>query len=309
MYHQLPEILDSFGIGRNQWWAELTQEKNICQQVDHFLRSAKKVIAVGGDGTIGLVLDRLRVAANQSGTEVGLIPLGTGNDLGRSLGVFKIYNQKGLLACLRRLIQAPAIALDLWDINGKKTLAAYLSMGIDASILRDFDTARKEGRISQGALYNKLYYIGSGLRHLGNRISKPATVTLTTKNGEVVQNLQGMVCFIAVNVNSYAAGSHPLAHVKPNDGWLDVIISPSTWRHAANLTLSRDFSWAARLVRRKMICYQVKEIHIKLSAGLEVQLDGEDITDFCSAERELHIQHFGQVQMLDLRHSDYALFN
>src|SRR6185436_3093029 len=138
VFHQLPEIMDSFGFKRTDWKAELTESNRLEEQTDALLASAHKVIAVGGDGTIGFVLNRLRLKDVED-TEIGLIPLGTGNALGRSLGVFRIYDQRGLLACVKRILKAQCARFDLWDVNGRLTMASYVSLGMDAAILHDFD--------------------------------------------------------------------------------------------------------------------------------------------------------------------------
>ena len=152
VFNQLPEIMDSFGFQPGDWKAELTESDKLERQTDTLLASARKVIAVGGDGTIGFVLNRL-TQQNLRDTEIGLIPLGTGNDLGRALGVFRIYNERGLLACVKRLLKAQSVRFDLWDINGRLTMASYVSMGMDAAVLHDFDVARK-GERSPRDLYS-----------------------------------------------------------------------------------------------------------------------------------------------------------
>src|SRR5438128_2533514 len=76
VFHQLPEIMASFGFQHSEWSASLTDANRLEAQTDTVLASAKKVIAVGGDGTIGFVLNRLRLK-DMPNTEIGLIPLGT----------------------------------------------------------------------------------------------------------------------------------------------------------------------------------------------------------------------------------------
>jgi diacylglycerol kinase family enzyme len=171
VYTQLPEIMASFGYDDESWTARFTEKNNTTAVLRSLLQSARKVIAVGGDGTIGALLNHLRL--NPCDAEIGLIPLGTGNDLGRTLGVYEIYRQKGLLACIKRLLRANSTEFDLWNVNQEATMATYLSIGMDAAILHDFDKARKEGRLLKSTLFNKFYYVWRFFTRFSYRISEP----------------------------------------------------------------------------------------------------------------------------------------
>ena len=182
VYTRLEEILGSFGLPRDSWVAEMTDATRLEAQADALIRSSRKLIAVGGDGTIGIVLDRVRRL--KPGTLIGLIPLGTGNDLGRTLGVYRIYDAKGLVACLRRLIMAPSLPFDLWDAgDGAATVVSYLSAGMDAAVLRDFDRARKRGVVWGGAFGNKLFYLRALLARARHRFPAGARVRIDTDQG------------------------------------------------------------------------------------------------------------------------------
>ena len=50
-------------------------------------RSLPTVVAAGGDGTLGLLVERLRNRAVLDEVVLGLLPLGTGNDFARSVGI------------------------------------------------------------------------------------------------------------------------------------------------------------------------------------------------------------------------------
>ncbi|MFC1586185.1 diacylglycerol/lipid kinase family protein [Fibrobacterota bacterium] len=157
VFSQLPEIMASFGYSQTDWIAYLTKETSLMDQIRSSVQISRKIIAVGGDGTIGQILNQLRL--HHCDAEVGLIPLGTGNDLGRSLGIYRVFTQKGLLACIKRLLKANSTEFDLWSVNRDSTMATYLSIGMDAAILHDFDQARKKGMLAKSALINKMYYV------------------------------------------------------------------------------------------------------------------------------------------------------
>lgn len=307
VFHQLPEIMESFGFSRNQWRAELTEAGRLAEQTDTLLAAARKVIAVGGDGTIGFVLNRLRLTRAQD-IQIGLIPLGTGNDLGRSLGVFRIYNQRGLLACVKRILKAECATFDLWDVNGHLTLASYLSLGMDAAILHDFDSARKKGRIPKGSLFNKLYYVKAFLARSGYRIAGNCSLLVSEGGREKRIELKGSLCCLIGNINSYAAGAHPFPTGCFDDRVLEVLILDRMWKFSLLVAASRIYPRFARFMKRHLRILQARSVVISGCPGEFCQLDGEDVTAIMRESGRLIIRPSRQVQILDLRQAFFSLF-
>ncbi len=303
----LPEIMASFGFSAGDWSAELTDQDRLVEQTDAILKSAQKVIAVGGDGTIGFILSRLRVNPSVR-AQIGLIPLGTGNDLGRTLGIYRIYSQKGLLACVKRLIKAPSTPFDLWDINGRLTLASYFSFGMDAAVLQDFDCARSQGRIPRGKCFNLLYYGKAFLVHARRGIGKPVDMIITGPGGKHKLRLHSEVCCLVGNINSYAAGSRPFAESSFSDGLLDVIVFDSLWKFLALIGLSRLLPGMARAFGKKLPRYVAAEIEVNGLQDVPVQIDGENVSRFCAENPTILIRRAGQVRLLDLRRVGFGLF-
>ena len=95
--------------------------------------SVDLVVAAGGDGTVGEVVNGL-AAHGPDGPALGVVPLGTGDDYARALGV-----PRRLDAAVRALATTPPVALDLgeatWDdADGAhaRRFANCLGAGFDA---------------------------------------------------------------------------------------------------------------------------------------------------------------------------------
>ena len=304
VYQRLGEILDSFGMDRAAWTAELTDVQRLSEQTEELLLRSQTLIAVGGDGTIGMVLDcvrRLRPA-----TAIGLIPLGTGNDLGRALGIYRVYNAKGLIACLKQLLKAPSQPFDLWDVGGKATLVSYRSAGLDAAVLRDFDRARKKGSIPGGAFGNKLYYARAFFRRMNYQLPIGSRVRIETSEGWMELPLEERRVFLAANINSYAAGAHPFAGGNFDDGVLEIAVFASIWKYAFVTLGARGFPFLGKWMRRKLRRYHAKNVVLSLPPETPLQIDGEDFT--AKTESPLTVSFAAHVRLLDLRSSFYALF-
>ncbi len=306
VFARLEEILDSFGVKRDSWTAEMTDATRLEEQADALILSSRKLIAVGGDGTLGIVLDRVRRL--RPNTTIGLIPLGTGNDLGRALGVYRVYNSKGLVACLKRLLKAPGLPFDLWDAgDGQTTLVSYLSTGLDAGVLRDFDRARKRGKLFGGAVGNKLFYLRAFLLRMRYKFPAGAQVRLETDKGWIDIPLQGKRVLLAANINSYAAGAHPFPGNRFDDGVLEVAIYETLWKYFLITAGSRVLPRLARWMRRSQPTYHARRLELRLPHGTPLQIDGEDRTNHFPGEN-LTVSFVARVRLLDLRRSFYALF-
>jgi len=86
----------------------------------------ERVIAVGGDGTVHEVLSGLR--PDQA---LGVVPLGSGNDFARMLGVHRLGPKEALV----RALSAPVRRVDLGVANGRP-FAASFGVGFDAAVAR-----------------------------------------------------------------------------------------------------------------------------------------------------------------------------
>uniref|UniRef100_A0A2A4JP83 Diacylglycerol kinase n=1 Tax=Heliothis virescens TaxID=7102 RepID=A0A2A4JP83_HELVI len=118
-----------------------------------------RVLACGGDGTVGWVLSVLdRIGTRPA---VGVLPLGTGNDLARALGWGGGYEDEPISKILANIGESDTVLLDRWELNVEPNTAAagedtsnakpelplnvvnnYFSFGVDAHIALEFHEAR-----------------------------------------------------------------------------------------------------------------------------------------------------------------------
>ena len=79
--------------------------------------------ACGGDGTVGWVLSVLDVSQMQhiDFVSVGVIPLGTGNDMARFLGCGAGYRGEPLAPVIQALAVSETRLLDRWNIEVRST--------------------------------------------------------------------------------------------------------------------------------------------------------------------------------------------
>lgn len=298
--HQfLPEIMDSMGFKEEEWKAEFTQYEGMKEQILNALANTETLIAVGGDGTVSAVLSTMLASEFANKVKIGLIPLGTGNDLARVLHLYKPFVDKGLLFLVRRLLRAEAIPFDIWKVNGKFALANYFSGGIDARIAHDFNQDRSKGVIaSNSVIANKLHYVR---RFFADRkyVLQQGTLTTVDKYGKShTKDLAGHRTVIVGNIPSFASGANPFYKSKMDDGFLEVVDVPNMLNFMFAIALG-NIPLVGRIYKKYFLkSEKVHRLELEIQPDEFLQLDGEDLSGKLGGK--VTIEFANQVQMLAL---------
>lgn len=158
------------------------------------------VVVAGGDGTVNEAGNALR------GTNVamGIIPVGSGNGLARSLGI----STDPIMAC-RTIADNYRVCIDCGEVNGRGFFCTF-GMGFDAAVTEKFSQASRRG---------KMTYVRSAFAEFLNFAPRPYSISI---GGKVIAD-RAMVVAVA-NAPQYGNNAYIAPQADLTDGQLDLTI-------------------------------------------------------------------------------------
>jgi diacylglycerol kinase (ATP) len=225
------------------------------------------LVAAGGDGTLNAVLnavgpflDRLRL---------GLLPLGTGNDFARSVGM-----PDDLAGAVEVLRQGQVRRCDAVSFRQGRFRRLFLNVsagGFSAEVGDNLTAARKQS-------WGPLAYFVAALESLPARVDYD--LTLTFDGGPpILERSFGL----AVANGRYVAGGLAVApYAELDDGVFDVVVSRSVSLPALAGLASR-----ALLGRHledpdeRVLFRQARRLEVRAQPALPLNVDGEDVGERC----------------------------
>jgi YegS/Rv2252/BmrU family lipid kinase len=255
MASAVEEALEKRGIGYVS--VRLKKGEDASALIDLHVRTSKvdRVIVGGGDGTLNAAARGLMA----SGLPLGILPLGTANDLARTLGI-----PNDVEGAIEVIAGGRTKAIDVGEVNGSPFFNVA-SVGFSAEVAQNLTREAKKR-------WGVLGYAMTAAKVLWG--SKPFGATLSHEGGEdYVKTLQ-----VAVgNGFYYGGGMKVAADAKPDDGRLDVYsLEVMHWLELPALwPMMRTGTHAAWPTVRGL---RVKEFELKTKKPMPVNADGEIVT-------------------------------
>ena len=189
-------------------------------------RGYRKIIVVGGDGTLNEVVNGLFIQKQCEPKEIllAVIAVGTGNDWVRTFGIPRNYS-----AVVRAIKEGYSYLQDVGKVSYSESqyeqtryMANVAGMGFDAYVIEIFNHLKLKG------FKGKWLYLYSLLK--GYFSARPAGAIIEV-DGKVVYNR--LLFSLAVGICRYNGGGiQQLPRAVANDGLLDMtMIRPVHWWH------------------------------------------------------------------------------
>ncbi|XP_047676021.1 diacylglycerol kinase zeta isoform X2 [Tachysurus fulvidraco] len=276
-----------------------------------------RILACGGDGTVGWILSTLDQLQLNPQPAVAVLPLGTGNDLARTLNWGGGYTDEPVCKILSHVEDGNIVQLDRWNLVVEPNTEAgpeekdeqvtdklpldvfnnYFSLGFDAHVTLEFHESREANPEKFNSRFrNKMFYAGTAFSDFLMGSSKDLAkhikvvcdgVDLTSK----VQELK-LQCLVFLNIPRYCAGTMPWGNPsehhdfepqRHDDGCIEVIGFTMT-----SLATLQVGGHGERL-------NQCREVTLTTYKSIPMQVDGEP----CKlAPSSIHISLRNQANMV-----------
>uniref|UniRef100_A0A8C3UWS0 Diacylglycerol kinase n=1 Tax=Catharus ustulatus TaxID=91951 RepID=A0A8C3UWS0_CATUS len=256
-----------------------------------------RILACGGDGTVGWILSILDQLRINPSPPVAILPLGTGNDLARTLNWGGGYTDEPVSKILSHVEDGNIVQLDRWNLHvepnpdtnpeEKDEAAAdklpldvfnnYFSLGFDARVTLEFHESREANPEKFNSRFrNKMFYAGTAFSDFLTGSSKDLAkhVRLVCDETDLTSKIQDLKpqCLVFLNIPRYCAGTMPWGNPgehhdfepqRHDDGCIEVI----------GFTMT---SLAALQVggHGERLC-QCRQVVLTTSKAIPMQVDGE----------------------------------
>uniref|UniRef100_A0A7M4F522 Diacylglycerol kinase n=1 Tax=Crocodylus porosus TaxID=8502 RepID=A0A7M4F522_CROPO len=256
-----------------------------------------RILACGGDGTVGWILSILDQLRLNPPPPVAILPLGTGNDLARTLNWGGGYTDEPLSKILSHVEDGNIVQLDRWNLHVEPNTEAspeekdetatdklpldvfnnYFSLGFDARVTLEFHESREANPEKFNSRFrNKMFYAGTAFSDFLTGSSKDLAkhVKLVCDGTDLTSKIQDLKpqCLVFLNIPRYCAGTMPWGNPgehhdfepqRHDDGCIEVI--GFTMTSLAALQMGRH---------GERLC-QCRQVLLTTSKAIPMQVDGE----------------------------------
>lgn len=224
-------FLDSYHSATTHHELILTKAAGDAESLAREASGFDTILALGGDGVIHEVVNGLMKRDANDRPQLGIIPMGSGNDYARTLGM-AINDPSRALA---QLVRGHVFSLEVGHVNGVYFMET-LSFGMDAAIALDTVRRRQEETTSQ---HGEGLFITSGIRIF----SEGSNGWSCRAQFDGMPEVKLPTVIFAVQVGpTYGGGFAICPEADPSDGLLDVCYNvkiPGRPRLLALLGLAR----------------------------------------------------------------------
>jgi YegS/Rv2252/BmrU family lipid kinase len=251
--------------------AKFTEKK--CQAIDFTIEGInsgyRKIITVGGDGTLNEVVNGvfLNTVCNPTDISLALIPVGTGNDWGRMFGIPLDYEKAVNIICKNKVLlhDIGLVSYYVGTEEKKRYFINIAGLGFESAVVRRTNFQKDQGRGGKAIYFYSLLMSLFSYRN--------------TKAELIIDGERILADVFSINVGNgryCGGGMRQTPNALPYDGLLDltVINGIGKFEIIRNLKILYD---GTILSHPKIDGYRCKNIKVSSDSLLFAEADGESL--------------------------------
>lgn len=224
----------------------------------------QSVIALGGDGVIHEAANGLMQVGREKRPTFGIIPVGSGNDYARTLGM-----SENVDAACAQILQGSVRTLDVGMCNGTYFVET-LSFGIDAAIALDTVARRQRTKKTGNALYFE-----AGLSQL--LFHRDMHTYHAYFDDEPLERAQSLTFAVQLGC-TYGGGFRICPQARPDDGFFDICIAHPPLGLVGAVKLFAKAKDGKHVASPRIQMRRASRLSIQFESEVPAQMDGEDCT-------------------------------
>ena len=229
----------------------------------------RKIISIGGDGTLNEIVNGIFTQNNCPTTEMtlSLIPIGTGNDWGRMFGIPLVYEGAVQVIKEGKLMSHDIGVIDYF--NGEEKAKTYFiniaGLGFEAVVVRKTNKQKDNG------MSNKAIYFYNLLSSLVTYRNTPVNITIDEKTSKA------KVFSINVGNGRYCGGGmRQTPDALPDDGLFDITVIKEMGK--IEIVKSLQLLYDGTIMSHpKVDGYRSNNLKVTSDSLLYIEADGESL--------------------------------
>jgi YegS/Rv2252/BmrU family lipid kinase len=232
-------------------------------------KNYKRILVVGGDGTLNEVVNGVFIQKQQPPTEItlGVIGVGTGNDWQKTFSIPANYADNVLAIKNGRTILQDIGRVDYFEarIRHSRYFANAAGAGFDANVAYATNKLKESGR------RGKVLYIFSLLKTLIKYRYTMASISIDQTK------INGKIFSVTLGIGKYnGGGMMQVPNAQPDDGLFDITIIKKIRRFDVLRNIYRLYNGTI-LNHPKIFGYQAKTASITSKPPVYLEVDGESL--------------------------------
>ena len=222
----------------------------------------ERIVVAGGDGTLNEVINGI---ADRAGScAIALLPLGTGNDFARSLGLPAAFEECVDVVCAGKTAPVDLVRATCDQVRHFVNISAGGFSGLVSDKLTP-DVKRSWGPLA---------YLRGAAEAFSELRAYRTDILL-----DDLQPISLELYNVVVANGRYVAGGIPIApEAQINDGQLDIVLIPKLTN--AEIALSAaQILMGKHLANEAIVFRRAAKVHVESSPGMWFNVDGEMVSD------------------------------